>query len=342
MRILLVTVKIPFISGGAEALADGLCNALRRSGHSVDILTMPFRFSPADDVLRAMRQWQNENLESLNGYALDRVICLKFPAFYCRHPRRVLWLLHQHRSVYDLWDHSPTPSPEEHELRRVIVTSDTDELSTIAKRFTISRNVADRLHRYNGLSAESLYHPPPRADFLYTAPPEQFIFCPSRLEALKRQDLLIRAMQHVRSPVVALVAGTGGQEESYRRLVEELDVGDRVRLIGNVDDHQMAAYYAMSLAVFFGPQDEDYGYVTLEAMLSAKPVITCRDSGGPLEFVRDGETGLIVDPDPRSIASAIETLAGNIPAAREMGRNGQRRYQGMRISWDGAVDRLLA
>ena len=40
-----------------------------------------------------------------------------------------------------------------------------------------------------------------------------------------------------------------------------------------------------ALGVIFPPLDEDYGYVTLEAMLAAKPVITCTDSGGPLEFV---------------------------------------------------------
>ena len=84
----------------------------------------------------------------------------------------------------------------------------------------------------------------------------------------------------------------------------------------------MLGYYACSLAVFFGPQDEDYGYVTLEAMLARKPVITCTDSGGPLEFIIEDQTGLVTAPDAEALAAAIDKLYENEPLAIELGAAG--------------------
>ena len=49
-----------------------------------------------------------------------------------------------------------------------------------------------------------------------------------------------------------------------------------------------------ALAVVYPPFDEDFGYVTLEAFLARKPVITATDSGGPNEFVVDGVNGFVV------------------------------------------------
>ena len=93
--------------------------------------------------------------------------------------------------------------------------------------------------------------------------------------------------------------------------------------------------------MFFGPFDEDYGYVTLEAMLSAKPVITCSDSGGPLEFVVPGETGHVVPPEPEAIAQAIEDLAADAALAADMGRNGRAHYESLDINWQNVVQKLL-
>ncbi|MGT2491382.1 glycosyltransferase [Cupriavidus basilensis] len=63
--------------------------------------------------------------------------------------------------------------------------------------------------------------------------------------------------------------------------------------------------------------------MTLEAMLSSKPVLTCTDSGGPLEFVRDGENGWIVPPEPAALAQRIDWIAGHERQAEEIGRGGQ-------------------
>jgi glycosyltransferase involved in cell wall biosynthesis len=148
-------------------------------------------------------------------------------------------------------------------------------------------------------------------------------------------------MQYVKSPVAAIIGGNGGQMPQYQRLIEELGLGHRVRLIGSLSDEELLAYYACCLGVFFGPQDEDYGLVTLEAMLARKPVITCRDSGGPLEFVLNGETGFVVEPDPKEIARSIDILASNRNRASDLGTTGYLRYQAMDISWENVVADLL-
>ena len=97
--------------------------------------------------------------------------------------------------------------------------------------------------------------------------------------------------------------------------------------------------YADALAVIYVPFDEDYGYVTLEGFLAAKPVVTARDSGGPLEFVSDGTNGFVCDPDPTAIAAAVARLAADRPLAERLGRAGERTARA--ITWDGVIEQLV-
>jgi glycosyltransferase involved in cell wall biosynthesis len=94
-----------------------------------------------------------------------------------------------------------------------------------------------------------------------------------------------------------------------------------------------------ALAVVYAPFDEDYGYVTLEAFLSSKPVITATDSGGVLEFVVDGSNGFICDPQAQSIAAAINLLAGDRALAARLGNAGRVRARA--VTWDGVIEQLL-
>jgi glycosyltransferase involved in cell wall biosynthesis len=342
VRIAVATVQVPFIRGGADAHAEGLRDALRQEGHEVEIVTQPFRFSPQEAVLRNMANWESEDFSDLNGYNPEVAICLRFPAYYLRHDRKVIWLMHQHREVYDLWtSRNGDQTSEAAAYRQRIMAQDCLHLRQAARLRTNSQNVSNRLKRFNDIEAAPLYHPPPLAGRLYNRPPEPYIFFPSRLETLKRQQLLIDSMQHVSSGVCALIAGDGGQRSTLERMIDEANLGDRVRLLGKVPDEELPTFYACSLAVFFGPRDEDYGYVTLEAMLSAKPVITCTDSGGPLEFVLDGETGYVTEPEPRAVADAIDQLASDRKGAIEMGAAGRERYLAMGISWENVVGELL-
>jgi hypothetical protein len=105
MRILITTTQVPFIRGGAEVHAEGLRDALRRFGHEAEILAIPFKWYPPEKILDHMLACQLLDVTEVAGTPVDRVIGLKFPAYLIPHPNKVLWILHQHRTAYELWDH---------------------------------------------------------------------------------------------------------------------------------------------------------------------------------------------------------------------------------------------
>ena len=122
-------------------------------------------------------------------------------------------------------------------------------------------------------------------------------------------------------------------------IVGRLDLADRITFTGDIDDRQLVGLYADALAVVYPPIDEDYGYVTLEAFLARKPIVTTTDAGGPLEFVEDGVNGIVAEPTAESIAAAIARLANDRTLARRLGETGFERAR--QITWDGVVERLV-
>lgn len=345
MRIAIATVQVPFISGGAEILSQGLRNALADAGHQSELVSMPFRFGPPAAVLQNMDAWADEDFDRFDCGSVDQVIALKFPAFYLRHHNKRVWLMHQQRSVYELFD---TPfgersdNPEACQLREHVMRRDKDALESARHVFTISPTVSERLMRFNGVPSEPLLHPPANAELFESHELMPFVFAPSRLESLKRQELLIRALPMIPEPIFVVFAGVGGIRAQLDSLVAELGLQHRVRFLGHVSHAELRRWYANSMAVFFGPFQEDYGYITLEAMLSSRAIVTCTDSGGPTHFVKDGETGYVVSPKPNEIAHAISTLWNNRTRTREMGDNSLQLYKSLGINWNQAVDRLLA
>jgi glycosyltransferase involved in cell wall biosynthesis len=341
MRILIPSIQAPFIFGGAQMMTDGISNALKRHGHEVEIIRFPFKFYPESYLEQSMDYCVNNDFTQFNHYPIDMVLALQFPAYYVQHPNKTLWLMHQHRVMYEL-THMQPKTDEYEQLKAKVIEFDNRELANCKKRFSMCQNVSNRLSRFNGIDSQPVYHPPANFERFICQPAQNFIFCPSRLEGIKRQDLIIKAMQFTRSNIGVIIAGEGSHQARYMELAESLDLGDKVRFIGQFTDEEKYLYYARSLAVFFGPFDEDYGYITLEAMLSAKPVITCTDSGGPLEFVVNGETGYVLEPDPEQIAIHIDRLNDNHHRAAEMGQNGLHHYHSKNIGWDHVVETLLA
>lgn len=222
--------------------------------------------------------------------------------------------------------------------RRLVHFFDSIGLAVGSKsRFAaISETVASRYRELVSPAVfEVIYPPPPsegfrcgRFDYLFTA---------SRLDQPKRIDLLLEAMRHVSADVELLIAGTGPERER----LEELAAGDdRIRLLGFCSEVELRDLYADSLAVPFVPFDEDLGLVTFEAMRSGKPVITASDSGGPLEFVRDGENGLVAEPTPEALGAAISRLCADRGEAERLGSAGSRSASA--ITWESSFPRLVA
>lgn len=339
MKILVTANLVPFIHGGASYHVAGVVRALQQAGHEVELLRLPFRFSPEQDIVRAMEHASSLDFVRPNGISIDQVISLQFPGYGLTHPDHRVWVMHQHRAVYELYDASQA-SVELTQLREQIIAFDNAALSRANRVFANSRRVAARLHDFNQIKATPLYHPPAQAESFRCDDALPYVFFPSRLETLKRQSLLIEAARHMRSSLKILLAGDGGQRDALAGLIERYGVGDRVSLIGHVTEAEKRAFYARSLAVVFPAFDEDYGYITLEAMLSSKPVITCTDSGGPLEFVRNEDTGWIETPDAKALANRLDWLADHPREAADAGLRGREAYRAANISWRHVVDSL--
>lgn len=339
MKLLVTANHTPFIAGGANYHVEGLVAALRREGHQVECLRLPFHYDETA-IERQMTFAEQLDLTAPNDVTVDRVISLQFPTYGVQHPDHVIWLMHQHRVCYELYDPQQA-SPALAALKPQVEAFDQRHLSAAKGLFANSPRVAERLQHYNGLTAQPLYHPPYQAEQYTRADDWGYAFYPSRLEPLKRQALLIDAMANTRTPIKLLLTGEGSQRHPLEQQIERLGLGDRVRLLGHISEQEKRTLYAHALAVAFPSFDEDYGYVTLEAMLAAKPVITCTDSGGPTAFVEHGITGWQCEPTPQALAARLDEAYAHRDHAKQMGKQGRDAYHAAEISWHQVVTKLM-
>jgi glycosyltransferase involved in cell wall biosynthesis len=341
-RVLVAAVQSPFSGGGAERHVRRLTEELLARGVDADLVTIPLIERERFDLVRSALAWRSLDVTEVAGRTVDAVIATRFPSYAVRHPNKIVWVIHQYRQAYDQfgtgWSDF-TASTEDRRTRETIAAIDRLGLTEAQRVFANSRTVAARLRRYNGIESEPLYHPPPLVGRYRTGPFGDYALTVGRLEGWKRPDLPVSALAH--APAARLtVVGRGPEEERLKRLARELAIDDRVRWIPEADEETLLGLYAGARIVVVAPQDEDLGYVPLEAFLSGKPVLTTDDAGGPLEFVTDGETGFVVPPRPETLGAAL-ALAWDRPAALEvLGARGRARAS--QLSWDSTIGALLS
>ena len=346
MKIIVVSVNAPFIIGGAEIHADSLVNMLREFGHEAELVTIPFKTYPNQRILDSMLMFRLLDITESSGRTIDLVIPLKFPAYLTPHPNKVLWLLHQHRDAYDLWNNQIcglAQNADGQQIRDTIINADNNAFSECRKIYSNSHNVSRRLKKYNNFDSIPLYHPPKNADQFYCHNSQSYFFFPSRLTKIKRQELVLNAIAKTHHAVNVIFAGSavdGRYDEELKEMSTKLGISDRVIFLSRISEKEKLKYYAECLGVIYPPLDEDYGYVTLEGMLSSKPVITCSDSGGPLEFLMNQETGMIVESTPEALAEAMDQLWDNRSQSVVMGKNARKHYESMNITWSNVIEKL--
>jgi glycosyltransferase involved in cell wall biosynthesis len=332
MRIAVCRPQVPFARGGAEIFTDELVRQLRARGHEAEIVSVPFKWYPGQRVLTQAFLWRLLDLTEADGAPIDIVVATKFPSYCVRHPNKVVWLLHQFRQAYEL-DRTElgqfSESAQDRALRRRVQRLDETGLGEARKLFATSGNVASRLRRSTGLEAEVLPHPPQELAYR-TDGYEPFVLSVNRLDRAKRIDLLIEAAALQGIDVV--IVGDGPD----RGRLESLANG-RARFTGRISEQELADLYARCRAVYYAPFDEDFGMVPFEAFLAEKPVVTTTDAGGPLDVVHERATGRVVEPTVDAIAGA---LAIGEDEARTWGKAGKAIAE--RVTWDSAIDRLLA
>ena len=340
--IVVCEAQVPFVHGGAEIHVRELVRELCERGYAAELVSVPFKWYPKEEILPHAAAWRLLDLSESNGRPVDLLIASKFPTYFARHPRKVAWLIHQYRAAYELCgtvysDFSHTD--QDVGLRDTLIRLDTEMLGECRAVFANARNTASRLKKFNGLDAVPLYHPPRLAARLRAGDYGDYVLSVGRIESVKRVDLIVRAMAAVAPPLRLIIAGDGTQRENVERAADAAGVLDRTTFLGSVDDAQLIDLYANALAVVYPPFDEDFGYVTLEAFLARKPVITCVDSGGPNEFVVDGVNGFSTEATPDGLAEAMSALAADRGRAARMGDAGFARAA--EITWDGVIETLV-
>jgi glycosyltransferase involved in cell wall biosynthesis len=341
-RVLVLAVQSPFSHGGAERHVRRLTEELRHRGVEADLVTMPLIERERFDLIRSALAWRSLDLSEIGNRAVDAVIATRFPSYAVRHDNKVVWLIHQYRQVYDQFG-TPysdfTGSPEDLRTRETVAEIDRVGLGEARRVFANSANVAARLTKFNGIGSEPLYHPPPLAGRYRQGPPGDYALAVGRLDAWKRGDLAVAALAHAPEARLVIV-GSGPEQDRWKRLARELAVADRIRWISSIDDEGLIALYAGARLVVVTSADEDLGYVPLEAFLSEKAVLTTEDSGGPLEFVKDGETGFVVPPTPEALGAAMRIAWQQEGVLSELGRRGRDRIS--EITWEKTVSALLS
>lgn len=337
--------QVLFTTGGAEDLVASLMIELRKRRYNVDLVKLPYAWYPKSELLKNIESWQRINLDECCNKNIDLVITTKFPSYYVQHHNKVLWLVHQYRQVYDLFGTNfseySSISQDDIKLKEKITLLDNEAIITHKKCFSISYNTTNRLKKYNGLDAMPLYHPPKLNGRYRCDSYGDYILSVGRLEKLKRIGLLLESLIHTEPAIKCKIAGTGPYEGELKKLVGRLGLENRVEFRGFVDEDHLLKLYSECFATYFAPFDEDYGYITLEAFLSKKPVITSTDAGGPLEFVKHGQNGFIFNPeDYKMLGSYISLLYNDKNRCMSFGESGYDLIKS--ISWDNVIKSIVS
>jgi glycosyltransferase involved in cell wall biosynthesis len=344
MRVLIVNNMAPFVSGGAEAMAEHLKRNVALAGHEVEVLRIPFQWEPAMRIPSQMLMARAFELQNV-----DHVIALKFPAYLIPHARKTLWLVHQYRQAYDLYDAQQSNLPPGElgaDIRRVIKNAD-DECFRDARRiFAISDVTQKRLKHYNGFSSEVLRAPINDPEIFTGGRDEGYIFAGGRVNDAKRQHLLLEALALCPGTVRLVIAGppdSPADAEKLRRVTERLGLQDRVRLdLRFLARSEYAAYINGASAVASLPFDEEsFSYVAMEAATAKKPLISTTDSGGVLGLAKNDKTGWVAEPDAKALADAMSNVYANAKRTREMGAAAKALWVQYGITWPATVQALL-
>jgi glycosyltransferase involved in cell wall biosynthesis len=339
----IVTSSPPDTEGGHLVIARSLVAAARACGHDARLVVTPDN-GFGRQTSSYVANWRTD-VSGTGGVRVDQVISLRHPSYAVRHRAHLCWLNHTMREYYDLWPRYSSVLSRRSRVKETIRRA----LTHVVDRWLLTRNVTtvvaqsrtiqDRLARELNIHADVLWPPPPPRAYRCDDYGD-YVLAISRLTPLKRLDLLLRAMaepaaRHVRARIV----GDGASGPTLEKLARSLEVDDRVTFLGRIGDDALLSNLGECRAVCFTPFDEDYGFVTTEAFASGKGVITCLDSGGPTELVRDGETGFVCEPTPVAVAAALARVTDDRALAERIGTAAAA--QAAAMTWPAALDRLV-
>jgi glycosyltransferase involved in cell wall biosynthesis len=344
MKIILASSFVPFVQGGYRNIVEWLDLELRKRGHETLKLYLPQRDDP-DVIVRQCR-----NLRKIELPKSDLLITFRPQAHLLKHSRKVVWFIHHMRAYYDLWNSEYRGfelSDENLKVRQIVHDMDNEALYEAQRIYSNSSITSNRLKKFNGIESEILY-PPIYEDFPASLKYQnnEIIYL-SRVENHKRQHLFFEALAQSDCNIIGRVIGkceSGDYKFQLEEKVKNLGIANRVIFDDRWhSEEEKINYVSKCLAVAYFPMDEDsYGYPILEAASQNKPVVTCTDSGGTLEIIKNGVNGLIVEPSAEKIADAFNFLHRFRIQGQYMGDQLRESMYELGISWEKTIGKLLA
>ncbi|RZD17595.1 MAG: glycosyltransferase [Candidatus Acididesulfobacter diazotrophicus] len=219
-------------------------------------------------------------------------------------------------------------------IKKIINFLDRQAMKKVKSFSAISKTVAGRKEYFpDNKNINVIYPPSNLTNFKNES--YKYFFTVSRLDEAKRIRMIIEAYLKADVNIPLKIAGTGPLMQELQELSKD---DSRIEFLGFISDEDLINYYANAFAVIFIPYEEDYGLVTVEAMMSEKAVITFEDSGGVKEFVEDGKTGFISKPSIELLKENIEKANENVKLVIEMGQAGKKRVEN--ITWGNTFNSL--
>ena len=240
-KVAILHAQVPFVTGGAELMVHALKNNLTERGFEAEIIQLPFKWYPENSLYDSMLAWRLLDLSESNGQKIDLVIGTKFPSYGAIHDNKVIWMIQQYRQVYDLYDskYGLINDSNGENIRKKVLHFDNVTVKEAKSIYTISKNVSNRLKRYNGIESEPLYQPPPMYGRYKSGNVGDYICSVGRLDKLKRNDLLIKSLAYCDKNVKLKIAGKGPEMDNLIALAKKLRVQDRVDFLGFVPDNDL-------------------------------------------------------------------------------------------------------
>ncbi len=236
--VLVCEAQVPFVHGGAEVHVRQLVRELRARGYAAELVSVPFKWYPKEEILPHAAAWRLLDLSESNGRPVDLVIATKFPTYFVRHPHKVAWLIHQYRAAYELCgtEFSDFAHAElDVGLRDTLIALDTADAPRMRGDLRQRAQHGRASREYNGLHASALYHPPQLARRLAAGPYGDYVLSVGRIESVKRVDLIVGAMPGVDRPAApASWPATARSAPTWSDWRRRAGVADRVRFLGTV------------------------------------------------------------------------------------------------------------
>lgn len=323
------------VPGGAEKLILTLASALPYADLAVayrDPVAFPVTVLPANTlyewgiharhpVWRLVRTWrsfiQRGGLVTEYPWALFSGVCAPAAIRHRRHGANIYYCHTPPRFVYDLKEYylaqlSWYERPLLNTLIRYFKPRYEAAIRCMDLVIANSENVRRRLRRYLDLDA-LIIHPPVAVDAWHWLGQGDYYLSSARLEDFKRVDRIINAFKVM--PDRKLIVVSGGTQRA--NLQELAGNALNIRFTGWLDEARLRQLTSNAIATLYIPMDEDFGMSPVESMAAGKPVIGVGE-GGLLETVVDGETGILLPPDPVPEHIVEAVLRMTRPRALEM------------------------